>query len=45
MPLIPALGRQRQEDLSDSKASLVYIVISWSARTIKRDPISGKKLK
>ena len=30
MPLIPALRRQRQEDLCEFKASLVYKVSSWT---------------
>lgn len=43
MPLIPALVRQRQEDLSQFKASLVYIGNSGIARTTQRDPISKNK--
>ena len=46
MLLIPALGRQRQVDLRDFEASLVYRASSRTARTIQRDPVSntpGKK--
>ena len=32
MPLISALGRQKQADLCEFKASLVYIVSSRTAR-------------
>ena len=32
MPVISALGRQRQEDLSEFEASLVYKVSSRTAR-------------
>ena len=40
MPLIPALGRQRQVDLSEFEASLVYIASSRTARTVKqRNPV------
>jgi hypothetical protein len=38
MPLIPALGRQRQ--ISEFKASLFYRV---SSRAIHRNPVSKKK--
>lgn len=37
---IPALGRQRQEDLSEFQASLVSRVSSRAARDIERDPVS-----
>lgn len=43
MPLILALVRQKQEDLSQFKASLVYIGNSGTARTTQRDPISKNK--
>ena len=44
MPLIPALGRQRQADLSDFQASLVYKVSSKTARTVtQRNPVSRNK--
>ena len=36
MPLIPALGRQRQVDLCDFKAGLIYRVSSRTARTTER---------
>ena len=40
MPLIPALGRQKQVDLSEFKASLVYKVSSRLARTVtQRNPV------
>ena len=41
MPLIPALGRQRQVDFSEFKASLVYRVSSRTVRTVtQRNPVS-----
>jgi hypothetical protein len=42
MPLIPALGRQRQ--ISEFKASLVYKVSSRTTRATQRNPVL-KKLK
>ena len=42
VPLIPALGRQRQADLYEFKASLVYRVSSWIARATQRNPVSKK---
>ena len=43
MPLFPALGRQRQEDLSEFKAGLDYRVNSRTARTITQgNPVSKK---
>ena len=45
MPLIPALGRQRQADLCEFKASLVYSVSSRTARATQRNPVSKKKTK
>ena len=42
MPLIPALGKQRQTDLQ-SKASLVYRVSSRIARATQRNPGSEKQ--
>jgi hypothetical protein len=36
MPLIPARGRQRQVDLYECRASLVYRVTSRTARTTQR---------
>ena len=41
--LIPALRRQRQEDLCDFKASLVYRVSSRTARTTQRNTVSKNK--
>ena len=44
MPLIPALGRQRQADLCKFKASLVYRVSPRTAKAItQRNPISKNK--
>jgi hypothetical protein len=40
MPLIPALGRQRQADLCELEASLVYRVSSRTARDTKA-PVSA----
>jgi hypothetical protein len=39
MPLIPALGRQRNA-ISEFEASLVYGVRSMTARAIQRNPVS-----
>jgi hypothetical protein len=39
MPLIPALGRQKQADLCEFKASLVYKSSSRPARATQRDPV------
>ena len=36
MPLIPAFGRQRQEDLYKFKVSLVYWVSFRTARAVTR---------
>jgi hypothetical protein len=45
MPLIPALGRQRQR-ISEFEASLVYRVSSRTARATQRNPIwKNKKTK
>ena len=43
MPLITALGRQRQVDLCKIKDSLVYIGSSRLARGIQRNLVSKKK--
>jgi hypothetical protein len=43
MPLILALGRQRQVNLCEFKASLVYIVSSRIARAPQRNPVSKNK--
>lgn len=37
MPLIPVLWRQRQEDLFDFEARLVYIVTYWTARSSQKN--------
>ena len=42
MPLIPALGRQKQVN-SEFKASLVYRVSCRVARAIQRNPVSKKQ--
>ena len=38
-PLIPALGRQRQADLYEFKASLVYSMNSQKAPKLQRKPV------
>jgi hypothetical protein len=44
MTLNPALGRQRQTDVSEFEASLVSILSSRTARMVIRDPPSkGEK--
>jgi hypothetical protein len=44
-PLIPSLGRQRQQ-ISEFEASLVYKVSSRIARAIQRNPVSkNQKIK
>ena len=43
MPLFPALGRQRQADLSEFKASLFYRVSSRTARDTQRNSVSEKQ--
>ena len=40
MPLIPALGRERQVDLCEFEASLVYRVSSRTVRDTQRNPVS-----
>lgn len=40
MPLIPLPGRQRQVDICEVKASLVYKVISKTARAAQKNPVS-----
>jgi hypothetical protein len=45
MSLIPACGRQRQVDLCEFGASLVYRARSRTARTMQRDPFSKNKNK
>jgi hypothetical protein len=44
-PLIPALGRQRQVDLCEFEASIVYRASARTARAIWSDPVSKKKKK
>jgi hypothetical protein len=44
MPLIPALGRQRQL-ISEFEASLVFSVNSSTARATQRNPILKSKTK
>ena len=41
--LILALGRQRQEDLCEFEASLVYRASSKTARATQRNPVSKKQ--
>ena len=43
MPLIPAFGRQRQVDLCDLEASLVYRASSRQAPKLQRNPVSKTK--
>ena len=45
MPLIPALRRQRQEDLCEFEARLVYRVSSGQAPKLHRENLSQKKQK
>ena len=40
-PLIPALGKQRQEDLCEFEDSLVYRVSFRTARATQRNPVSS----
>jgi hypothetical protein len=41
--LILVLGRQRQEDLCEFKASMVYRVSSRTARATQKNPVSKKQ--
>ena len=45
MPLIPVIGRQKQGDLCEYKASLVYVVSSRPARDAlkPRNPVSKRE--
>ena len=43
MPLIPGLRRQRQVDLCESEASLVYRGSSRTARATQGNPVSKTK--
>ena len=45
MTLIPALVRQRQADLCEFKASLVYRVSSRTGKATQRNPVLKKKKK
>ena len=46
MPLIPALGKQRQAELCEFKTSLVYKVSSRSAKAVtQRNPVSKNEKK
>ena len=45
MPLIPALGRQRQADLHEFKASLDYRVSSRTSRATQRNSVTNKQTK
>jgi hypothetical protein len=40
MPLIPTLERQRQVDLCDFKANLIYKLSPRTARATQRNPVS-----
>lgn len=40
MLLIPAIGKQRQEDFYEFKARLVYKMSSRTAKATKRNPVS-----
>ena len=41
--VVPVLGRQKQGDLSEFKASLVYKASSRTARNTQRNPVSKTK--
>jgi hypothetical protein len=45
MHLTPALNRQRQADLCDFEASLVYRASSRTAKATERNPVSKIKTK
>jgi hypothetical protein len=45
MSLIPEFRRQRQVDLCEFKAGLVYRISSRTARDTQKDPVSKKKKK
>ena len=40
--MIPALGRQRQEDLCEFEASLAYRISCRTARATQRNPVWGR---
>jgi hypothetical protein len=44
MSLIPALRKQRQADLCEFKASLVYRASSRISRATQRNPVSNKQI-
>jgi hypothetical protein len=43
MPLILALGIQRQVSPCEFEISLIYRGSSWTARATQRNPLSGKE--
>ena len=43
MPLVSALGRQRQVDLCEFKASLVYRLSSRTTRVTQKNPVLKNK--
>jgi hypothetical protein len=43
MLLIPTLGRQKQADLCESEASMLYRASSRTARATQRNPVSKNK--
>ena len=45
MPLIPALGKQRQTNLCEVTVSLVYTVSSRITRVTQRNPVLKNKQK
>jgi hypothetical protein len=45
MPLISAFERQKQADLCEFKANLIYRVNSRTARATQRNPVSKNKIK
>jgi hypothetical protein len=44
-PLVPTLRKQRQADLCEFQASMVYRVSSKTARVTQWDPVSKKQNK
>jgi hypothetical protein len=45
MPFIPGLRRQRQTDLCEYKASLVYRASSRTSKATQRNPVSKPNTK
>ena len=45
MPLIPVLRRQRQVDLCEFEANLVYSTSSMTVRATQRNPVSKNRSK